>query len=600
MEQLTLSCYDVEMRVVDAAGVGVCGRLLDTLPPQFVAVPDGGSPSTTYHVEAVTKDGRPAWRVTRDGDTLVCEEAFASDLPHYLRQDIDQCVAQRASRMLFVHAGVIGWRGYAIVIPGRSRTGKSTLVAALVRRGAVYYSDEYAVFDDQGRVHPYSRVPVFRDDGTAADLRLVREDEPLRPLPLALTVAGDYRPGVAWRPTVVLGARAVLPLIDGTVLAREASTAMLQMAARIGPDAIALMGPRPDAAEVAPQLLELVDDAIVSRGLGVDIRSSEGIAADLAGVAARRFQSRGIRRPPPTDRRLRASRYVRMLDFLSPDEHQRLLEHALACQGDFGESGIVGQRGENTLNYGARRSRTLMGGRLEEVWDIFERRLNGILPGVRKAVGAPYFRLGEVERQLTAHGTGGFFVPHTDTGHPVAATRRISAVYYFHRQPQRFSGGQLRLYDTWVTPSGSTGAGTYTTLAPVDNSLVFFPSDAFHEVCVVNSESDAFADSRFTVTIWFHEQPAPVLVPRAVSAAAAAQTLRPGVGDRIKVERRSRSRSRRRRRCRSRKWRGRGRLRHEPSASARHRIAPTRRTARAPFRRRAASSWRQTSGRGAG
>jgi Rps23 Pro-64 3,4-dihydroxylase Tpa1-like proline 4-hydroxylase len=34
---------------------------------------------------------------------------------------------------------------------------------------------------------------------------------------------------------------------------------------------------------------------------------------------------------------------------------------------------------------------------------------------------------------------------------------------------------------------------------------VFFPSDAFHEVCPVHPDTDAFGDSRFTVTVWFHE-----------------------------------------------------------------------------------------------
>jgi Rps23 Pro-64 3,4-dihydroxylase Tpa1-like proline 4-hydroxylase len=305
------------------------------------------------------------------------------------------------------------------------------------------------------------------------------------------------------------------------VLARDASAAMLRVVARIGSDAVALLGPRPNASDVASQLLEVIDDAIVSRGVGPDDRRSGGLAADLAGVAERRFHSRDGRRPP-TNRALSAARYVRMLDFLSAEDHQRILEHALACQSDFQESGIVGQKGENTLNYTARRSRTLMHGRLEEVWEIFERRLRGILPGIRQQLGTAYFRLGSVERQLTAHGRGGFFVPHTDTGHPIAASRRISAVYYFHVVPQKFSGGQLRLYDTWVTPTGTTGAGTYTTLAPVDNSLVFFPSDAFHEVRRVESDGDAFEDSRFTVTIWFHEQTAPAHTSGAASAAANA------------------------------------------------------------------------------
>ena len=122
----------------------------------------------------------------------------------------------------------------------------------------------------------------------------------------------------------------------------------------------------------------------------------------------------------------------------------------------------------------------------------------------------PWFSVGHVERQLTVHGSGGFFAPHVDTGSPIVADRRISSVYYFHETPQRFSGGELKLYDTWVTPSGTTGAPTHTTLAPVDNSIVFFPSDAFHEVCSVHPDTDTFSDSRFTITIWFHERQRPV------------------------------------------------------------------------------------------
>jgi Rps23 Pro-64 3,4-dihydroxylase Tpa1-like proline 4-hydroxylase len=75
------------------------------------------------------------------------------------------------------------------------------------------------------------------------------------------------------------------------------------------------------------------------------------------------------------------------------------------------------------------------------------------------------------------------------------------------------------VYDTWVTPSGSTAAATYTTLTPVDNSIVFFPSDMFHEVCPVRCETDAFAGSRFTMTIWFREEPRPTPVDASKAPA---------------------------------------------------------------------------------
>jgi len=252
----------------------------------------------------------------------------------------------------------------------------------------------------------------------------------------------------------------------------------------------------------------LVSHAVDAAGSG-----SSRLTDDLARVAELRLRSQ-TGRPVTPPRRLIATRYVRTTDFLSSAEHQRLLEHVLSCEEDFQESGIVGGEGQGKLDYESRKSRTLSGDRLEEVWDMFDRRLRAVLPFVRQQLGIAWFPLGRVERQLTAHGSGGFFVPHVDTGHPVVADRRVSCVYYFHPTPRRFEGGELKLYDTWVTPTGSTGAATYTTLAPVDNSVVFFPSDAFHEVCPVHPETDAFGDSRFAITTWFWNETLPAQADR--------------------------------------------------------------------------------------
>ena len=64
---------------------------------------------------------------------------------------------------------------------------------------------------------------------------------------------------------------------------------------------------------------------------------------------------------------------------------------------------------------------------------MFDRRLRAMLPAARQELGIPWFPLGRIERQLTAHGSGGFFAPHVDTGDAAVANRRISCVYYFHR-----------------------------------------------------------------------------------------------------------------------------------------------------------------------
>lgn len=59
-----------------------------------------------------------AARVARSMELTEVLNALESDLQLY--------VADRARWRLFVHAGVVGWGGRAIVIPGRSSSGKST------------------------------------------------------------------------------------------------------------------------------------------------------------------------------------------------------------------------------------------------------------------------------------------------------------------------------------------------------------------------------------------------------------------------------------------------------------------------------------------
>jgi hypothetical protein len=390
------------------------------------------------------------------------------------------------------------------VIPGRGSTGKSTLVAELVRRGAIYYSDTFAPLDQTGKVHPYRSTPELPGGGEPRDLRLVLEDVPADPLPIGLLVVSPYQPGSEWRPTIVRGARSTLPLVDSSVTPRELNARLVEIASRLARSVVTLRGARAESTEVAAQVLDLVDEALVSHAVDAVGSGSSTLTDDLGRAAETRLQPPHTR-PVSPPRNLVATRYVRLEDFLPVAEHDRMLDHALGHEAEFRELGIVGDSGEHKLDYESRKSRTLFGAALAEVWDLLDERLRAILPYVRQELGLAWFPLGDVERQLTAHGRGDFFVPHVDTGHPIVATRRISGVYYFHAMPRRFSGGELRLYDTWVTPTGSTAAATWTTLAPLDNSLVLFPSNAFHEVRPVYPETDAFGDSRFAVTIWMRE-----------------------------------------------------------------------------------------------
>lgn len=165
-----------------------------------------------------------------------------------------------ARHKLFVHAGVVGWRGKAIVIPGASYSGKSSLVAELVRAGATYYSDEYAVFDRHGRVHPYRRRLSLRTDGTRT--RYVVEAPGgragARALSVGLIAITAYQPGAHWCPESLTPAQAVLALLSNTVVARIRPQLALSTLGRVVPRALALESKRGEAREMVAYLLREV------------------------------------------------------------------------------------------------------------------------------------------------------------------------------------------------------------------------------------------------------------------------------------------------------------------------------------------------------
>src|SRR6266542_1288072 len=125
-----------------------------------------------------------AQRLARSIDPETVLDAFESNL--------QITVAEWSPLRVFVHAGVVEWKDKAIVIPGLSFT-KTTLVKHLVQAGAKYYSDEYAVLDGQGWVHPYPRPLGLRSQDSARTEKIHVEDlggaTGSRPLPVNLIVS---------------------------------------------------------------------------------------------------------------------------------------------------------------------------------------------------------------------------------------------------------------------------------------------------------------------------------------------------------------------------------------------------------------------------
>ncbi|HET8929279.1 MAG TPA: hypothetical protein VFN21_01350, partial [Acidimicrobiales bacterium] len=166
-------------------------------------LPPGAAARTT------ARDAPHAIRVTCRGTTLAvtCSEEVTQsfgDLAlalHAVDQAIRSTIAVHAPGLVFIHAGAVAVDGQVIVLPGTSMAGKTTLVAELVRAGAGYLSDEYAVLDADGLVHPFARrlsvreptgrreVPVAELGGTTVT----------GPLPVGLVAAITFESGADWQ-----------------------------------------------------------------------------------------------------------------------------------------------------------------------------------------------------------------------------------------------------------------------------------------------------------------------------------------------------------------------------------------------------------------
>lgn len=173
----------------------------------------------------------------------------------------------------------------------------------------------------------------------------------------------------------------------------------------------------------------------------------------------------------------------------------RLLAYALASEGRFAPTRLA-HAGTGRLETITRLSSVLKD--LGAFAGLLHRRAVVLQSELETAFGMAQTPPNSTQMELVAHGDGAFYRPHTDTftgdQYTPGGRRRLTMVYYLHREPRRFTGGRLRLFDL--------GGSQSIDVEPVHDSLLVFPSTARHEVERVSCPEGAFADGRFAVNIW--------------------------------------------------------------------------------------------------
>jgi len=207
---------------------------------------------------------------------------------------------------------------------------------------------------------------------------------------------------------------------------------------------------------------------------------------------------------PECSSEVHASPFVQDEAFLTEAEQDAVWGALRDGMAESRQSAVGKGKKKGGVDTDVRSSHVLYAPQLKPISGWFRKRVASSLKHLWERIGVEPFSIGTHELQLTIHRRGDFFRLHRDSGPEKTPTgnRRVTFVYYFHRQPKQFSGGDLLLYDTDLERHKSLGK--YTRIEPRNNSILFFPSPCFHRVMPVDLKSEEVEDGRLTLNGWIH------------------------------------------------------------------------------------------------
>jgi len=194
------------------------------------------------------------------GDLQVAAAARPFDLVPNLTDLVDECIVRRLTSVRAVHAGAVQLGDRVLLLPGRTHSGKTSLVAELLRRGATYLSDEYALIDAEGQAHAYPR-PLLLRNGKPGRTPLLAQDcnAPVasKPAPIGWIMELQYYDSEDWSVIPVPQSHGSLILLRHTPHVLADAPDLLDRFQRAAAGARCYAGRRMDVAKAADEILRL-------------------------------------------------------------------------------------------------------------------------------------------------------------------------------------------------------------------------------------------------------------------------------------------------------------------------------------------------------
>jgi len=85
-------------------------------------------------------------------------------------------------------------------------------------------------------------------------------------------------------------------------------------------------------------------------------------------------------------------------------------------------------------------------------------------------MGRDPFVISRIETQTNGQQLRRFLRCHSDNAADEVASREVTFVYFFHREPKQFTGGELRIYDSRRENENYVPTANYRTIVPEQNN----------------------------------------------------------------------------------------------------------------------------------
>lgn len=198
-------------------------------------------------------------------DEFLGSSESEENLLDYFAGRIRLKIAEFAVGKVFLHAGVVGWKGKALIFPGNSFSGKTTIVKELIKKGAVYFSDEYAILDEHGMNFPFPKNLSIRGiidkyKQLEVDPKEFNAQIAEAAIPVGTIFLTEFEKEAEWNPVVLSQGTGVLEILPHTIPIRHNPKFSLEVLNKIANRVIIAKSKRGEAEKVVNLLFKFIEN----------------------------------------------------------------------------------------------------------------------------------------------------------------------------------------------------------------------------------------------------------------------------------------------------------------------------------------------------